>query len=304
MRIAYLITVYDNPKHLQRLIRVLSSPSCAFFVHVDRKSNSSIFSNVNGKNVCFPQEKITVYWGDFSMIEAVLVLLRTAFADHRHFDRFVLLSGTDFPLQPAKYIENFFKHNSGAEFMNKVRMPSEAAGKPISRLTTYRIRPGKNRTLNGIRRILTKVYSIIKKRDYQFYLRDLIPYGGTTWWAITRNACEYILEFINKESQIIKFFKNVYIPEESFFQTILGNSPFKSNILRNLTYADWSAGGRNPALLTEKHIEFFKSNPSITIKDVYGAGELLFARKFSDKTQNLTKQLERLIREKEDQLTT
>ena len=88
------------------------------------------------------------------------------------------------------------------------------------------------------------------------------------------------------------------------FQTILGNSPFKSNILRNLTYADWSAGGRNPALLTEKHIEFFKSNPSITIEDVYGAGELLFARKFSDKTQNLTKQLERLIREKEDQLTT
>ena len=74
---------------------------------------------------------------------------------------------------------------------------------------------------------------------------------------------------------------------ESFFQTLLGNSPYKARIQRNLTYIDWSGGGASPAYITEKHLEFFEATQSITLEEIYGAGEILFARKFSDEAVNI-----------------
>ena len=184
-----------------------------------------------------------------------------------------------------------------------VAMPSEAAGKPISRLTTYKLRPGDRTITNVIRKLLVQVGVLPHQRDYKIYLRDLAPYGGSTWWALSREACDFILTFVKKEIQVVNFFKNTHCPDESFFQTILGNSHCRSRIVRNLTYADWSAGGPSPAYITEKYLDFFQWTSSFTPDGVYGGGEMLFARKFSDESEDLVTRLENLIGEKENLLT-
>jgi Core-2/I-Branching enzyme len=303
VKIAYLITAYNNPNHLRRLIRALSSSSSSFFIHIDRKSHLSNLSNIKGDNVHFSQERIPSYWGDFSTVEAILVLLRMALADQRRFDYFPLLSGTDYPLQPVSYIESFFERNRGKEFINIVRMPCKAAGKPISRLTTYKPSPGGSQIARAMRKLAVTIGVISVDRDYTSHLRNLVPYGGSTWWALSREACEYILSFVDNEPQIVKFFKHTQIPEESFFQTILGNSPYKARTQRCLTYADWRGGGSRPADITEAHLEFFAATASITQDDLFGKGEVLFARKFSDEAEEIVLQLDQLISEKERQLT-
>lgn len=153
MKIAYLITAYDNPNHLQRLIRALSTNSSAFFIHIDRKSRLNDFSDINEDNVYFSQERIPSHWGDFSTTRAILILLRMALSHQSRFDYLSLLSGTDYPLQPASYIEDFFDKNEGKEFMNIVQMPCETAGKPITRLTTYKP-SGSSKIANIIRKLL------------------------------------------------------------------------------------------------------------------------------------------------------
>jgi hypothetical protein len=303
VKIAYLILAHNNPKHLQRLIRALSSSLSAFFIHIDRKSRLGDFSNVNGDNVYFAQERIPVYWADFSQVEAILVLLRIALAEQHRFDYFVLLSGTDYPLQPASYIESFFERNSGKEFMNIVQMPCEAVGKPISRLTTYKPRPGDSKIAKIMRKLLVKTGAIPADRNYKSHLRNLVPHGGSAWWALSREACEYIQSFADNEPQVVNFFKHTVCPDESFFQTILGNSSCKARMQRNLTYTDWSGGGSSPAYITEKHLELFAASSSIILDDAYGAGEILFARKFSDEAKDIVIRLDQLIREKEDRLT-
>jgi hypothetical protein len=90
----------------------------------------------------------------------------------------------------------------------------------------------------------------------------------------------------------VEFFKNTFCPDESFFQTILGNSRFKSRIVRSLTYADWIAGGLNPGNISEKHLAFFRSTSSFSVDSLLGAGEMLFARKFSDDSEELVSRLE------------
>jgi hypothetical protein len=298
MKVAYLILAHDNPKHLKRLVRSLSSRSATFFIHIDGKSEVGAFSNVTGKDVYIAPERIPVYWGDFSQVEAILTLLRMALAAEGRFDYFVLLSGTDYPLQPTSYIEAFFARNRGKQFMNIVQIPCTPAGKPLSRLTTYKPRPTDSKVAVSIRNRLVKMGVIAASRDYKLYLGTHVPHGGSTWWALSREACVYIRDFVENERQIVSFFKHTVCPDESFFQTVIGNSAHNSNIQRNLTYADWSGGGDSPAYLTEQHIDFFGATEHVLVDDVYGAGEVLFARKFSDEDEDVVMRLDQLISER------
>jgi hypothetical protein len=49
-------------------------------------------------------------------------------------------------------------------------------------------------------------------------------------------------------------------------------------------------------------LQFFAENPSIVVNDGYGTAEVLFARKFSDSSQDIVIELERLIRQREESL--
>jgi hypothetical protein len=300
LRIAYLILAHNNPNHLKRLVEALSSNHCAFFIHIDKKSRIQDFQKICGDNIYYCRQRIAVFWGDFSQVEASLVLLREAYAHKVDFDYFVLLSGSDYPLQPMTYIENYFIHNRGKEFMNLVEMPCAAAGKPISRLTSYKERSGELFIFRFIRRGLIKFHIIPSRRNYKQYFKELIPYAGSSWWAITREACKFILDFVDREdNRIIEFYRHTICPDEMFYQTILGNSRFRNNILRNLTYSDWTQNDANPAFISEQHLNLFKTSLKVTTQDIYGSGELLFARKFSDENDSIVNILQSLIKEKE-----
>ena len=294
-KIAYLILAHENPRHLGRLIDTLSSPAVVFFVHIDKKSPVEAFVDIRGENIHFTRKRVTVHWGDFSIVEATILLLRAALAHAPGLQRFVLISGADFPLRSAAQIESFFDDHVDAEFMHMVPMPSEHEGKPISRLTTYKARPGFMKINWLIRNALVRMGAVPRERDYRAHLRNLVPYGGSQWWALSREACEYMLAFVDRERRVVRFFEHTHCPDESFFQTVLGNSAFKSRVRREVTYADWTAGGRSPALFSERHIERLRATGSARPGDAPGAEELLFARKFSDESAGIVERLRQWI---------
>jgi hypothetical protein len=81
-----------------------------------------------------------------------------------------------------------------------------------------------------------------------------------------------ILLSIKENPAYIKFFRSGFCPDESFFQTIIGNSVFKENVKGCLTYADWTVDP-GPAVINETHIPVLK-----TLQDKF------FARKFTDES--------------------
>jgi hypothetical protein len=243
-------------------------------------------SDIHGDAIAFVEPRIAVHWGDFSQVEAMLALLRQARAAG-DFDRYVLLSGADYPLRSASAIEQFFGAEPANEYINLVAMPSTAAGKPLSRLATYRLRPGDPFVARIARKVLMLARIVPSERDYKAHLKLLAPYAGSTWWALSGAACEHIVAFAARETAVVEFFKNTVCPDESFFHTILGNSPFLPRIVRNLTYTDWSAGGASPAGITQQHLAVFDRAPMFPPDDTYGAGAMLFARKFSDHSAQL-----------------
>lgn len=291
MEIAYLILTHNTPSHTKRLIRSLSSDSSTFFIHLDKKTPQKDYEQLeNEVNLYFTQKRISVYWADFSQVEAILALIEEAFNSPKKFDRYVLLSGADYPIRSVEEIEGFFNENRDKEFINTLKMPCNAGGKPIERITEYTPRRINGKIIYNVQRVLRKIGIIKRTRDYKEVFKELQPHGGDTWWALTHDAIECILRFVKLRPQVYEYYKNTVCPDEGFFQTILANSELSSAITTNLTYADWSKGGDNPALITDSHLSKFKSE--YFSDDYLGDRRLLFARKFSEDSDGIISKLD------------
>lgn len=296
MKIAYLMLVHKNPRLLKRAIAALSSQNCGFFIHIDKKSDLGAFREVGGDNVFLSERRIQVYWSEFSNVEATLQLMRQALGVCMDYEYFVFMQGSDYPLRSSQYIEKFLRQNQGNEFISLVRMP--APGYPMARINTVRYTSDL-----PVRRFIFRLLAkgSLAQRDCRRHLGTLKPYAGDACWALSRSACEYILEFVGHNPQVLEYFRYTHVPEESLYHTILGNSPFLSRVRRSLLYRDYPPTLSHPALLTEKHIQFFESQDRVRVEDEWGSGEVLFARKFSDETLNLVDRIDEMIRRVEQQ---
>ncbi len=298
MKVAYLILAHRNPKLIKKAVECLSCEGISFFIHIDRKVDIEQFDSIRGNNVFFIAERIPVYWGEFSQMQAIFLLIQEALAAPRQYDYLLLLSGSDFPLRSGPYIHNFLEINRGREFITLFKLP--APGMPLSRINTLRF-PSNRPILRFLFRALAKVG--FAQRDYRKSFGNLKPYSGHTWWALSREACNYIIKFAQDHPQLVQFFENTHASDEMLIHTILGNSPFRSRIQRHLVYEDWPTEGRryHPKMITATHVDLFDSQDEVSPPDLHGPGEMLFARKFSDDDLHLVERVEEMINKKDYQ---
>jgi len=299
MKIAYLVLAHRNPKLLGKLVAALSTDDCGFFIHIDQKTDIETFAGIGGPNVFWSERRIPVHWAEFSGVEATLLLLRQALISPEAYDYCVLLQGSDYPLKSGEYIRTFFQVNRGAEFMNMVKIPNDQAGKPISRINKLWITSDR-----PVRRFAVRALGKVglAQRDYRKYLGNIQAYGGSACWALSRQACQHIVEFTERNSHVTEYFQRTCAPDEMFFQTIIGNSPFAVQIRRSLHYEDWSGRGNHPAMIDHGHLAVFERSEAVWCEDVYGSAEVLFARKFSDATLEVVARIDEMIRRSESSM--
>ncbi|KAF1043031.1 MAG: hypothetical protein GAK35_02413 [Herbaspirillum frisingense] len=294
MKIAYLILAHNNPRLLSRLISELSTEQAHFFLHIDSKTDISAFDGLRAlPRVHFCEQRINGAWADFSLVQATLNMMDMAVKQDADFSRVVLLSGSTLPVQPTRYIEDFFARMPKANFMEAFAMPNEEFGKTLGRLTHYWLRRSR-----PLIRMKWKAQTLINKyaplRDYKAALGELEPMAGSQWWAITGEACRYVLDYTQAHARFVHFSHHVDCPDEFFFQTILGNSPFASTLEPSITYTNWRPGQMSPDTLKEFHLEHF-AQPlvmnSVNHNCPLPGGEVLFARKFDEQPWDVVEAL-------------
>lgn len=131
-----------------------------------------------------------------------------------------------------------------------------------------------------------------RKKSYPFTQ----IYDGSTWWGLSHDCVSYVLDFIDYNEgykDYKKFYKTSWGADESFFQTIIGNSSFYSKCKTNLTYQDWSTDPA-PAWINKNHIELFKKQTEFN--DGYGNYMPFFARKFNDASEDIIELIEKELR--------
>lgn len=108
---------------------------------------------------------------------------------------------------------------------------------------------------------------------------DLRMRIGSQWWCLRHTTIEAILEFLTKRRDVLRFFKTTWIPDETFFQTLVAHLiPSKEIQTRTLTFLVFSDYGM-PATFYNDHYEFLVGKDS------------LFARKISAGATSLRQRL-------------
>ena len=130
---------------------------------------------------------------------------------------------------------------------------------------------GKGRWKRIIKRTYTEItggYNKTFRWALRRQLEDLKFYFGSSWVCLSDRTLRWMLQYISDHPDYYQYMRNCNCPDESFFQTLLMNSPYAEYRLDYLHYVDWSEG---------------KSNPKVLKKDDFDklmASKKLMARKF------------------------
>ena len=116
MKIAYLILAHKEPQQLARLADRLSKTGDVY-IHIDKNQNFNDFALVlkDMPRVYLESKRNRVSWAGWSIVKSYIQLLSVAYNDKKNYDRFVFLTGQDYPLMTNSEILLEFENNVNIE---------------------------------------------------------------------------------------------------------------------------------------------------------------------------------------------
>lgn len=226
MKYAFLILAHEDPENLRRLIHALDDPHFDIYVHVSGHADleSYRFSDyaLRYSRLTVLEQRIRTYWGDMTLVDAMLALYRKARVTDSY-DRYITLSGLDYPLR------------SNREILEALANPSREfiSARPLGDDLDFKIRGiyvWKYHLLARIARHLVCNYHI-PMHPKKLRLRKGDPgksevYFSSQWHALSGDCVDYLLRTLEENPHILRFFRWAYAPDELLIPTIVFNSPF------------------------------------------------------------------------------
>ena len=266
MKLAYIIQAHKGFKQLSTLIDILSKNSDVY-LHIDLKNND-LYKQLKEHyltqdNIFIISDRVSVNWSGFSQVKATLNLLRAV--KGKNYDYISLLSGQDLPIKSHSEIIRFLSQDVHREFIHIAPDYKNYSWRLLRYSPWSESKSIRNFPLNKLNSASIKLQNLLNIK--KSFFNDLDIYMGSSWFTITNDAVEYILNSV--DDKLIEGFRSTTCSDEHFIQTLLMNSPFKEKVVgENTVYIDWSEGNPNPKILTMDDYSKLKNSTK------------LFARKF------------------------
>jgi hypothetical protein len=266
MNIAFVILAHKYPEQLIRLARRLNAEGGHCYIHVDRRA-APVFAELSQLLAATPdaflvKDRQACRWGQFGIVSATLAALRQLTRAASGYDYVVLLSGQDYPIKPAGEIRRFLERHRGQQFIEAF---------PLAEPNKW---SGEQGAYQAMRRV-AHWHVFLRSRHFHVPIErtvpeGLVPYGGSQWWALTGDCVDWMLAYLERHPQVTAHFRHTFVPDETFFQTLVCNSPYRQAVVhRALVHVDWSNPNPTlPRVMTTEDLEALKRS------------DRLFARKF------------------------
>ncbi|RYE19733.1 MAG: hypothetical protein EOP51_19305, partial [Sphingobacteriales bacterium] len=265
MRFALLIITYTSPQQTQRLINKLNNGNFDFYIHVDKKHDINTHKDLfNIPNVYFIKNRVDIKWAGYTTQRAAFNGVKEIRASGKEYAFINLLSGQDYPIRSAEYIEAFLKANVGKQLIKCNHFETEWK-EAISRIDRYHL---PDVTVKG-KYFVERVLNTFVKRPAPPVKLDF--YGSNaTFWTLSPECIYYIVDYVESNKKLLRFFQLSWGSDEFVVQTIIMNSTWRNEVVNeNYRYVDWSGGGSRPKFLTVNDFDRIMASGAI------------FARKFN-----------------------
>ena len=194
------------------------------YIHIDKKAD------FDGKGLCahysklvILAERMDVRWGDYSMVEAELLLFETA-ASYANYAYYHLLSGVDLPIKPQNYIHGYCDKHQGTEFVGFAQNVTlqELRWRTQNYFLFSKDFQSKSLWKRGLRALFVLLQRMAGCRRIRCEVKK-----GAQWCSVTHEFVQYLL---SRKEYIRKYFKGTYCPDELVIQTLCWNSSFREKV--------------------------------------------------------------------------
>lgn len=286
---AYVIIAHNNFEILKLLVGALDDIRNDIYIHFDAKCKKLPLLSCCFSNLYILSQRIEVHWGDYSQVEAEMLLFENAYNIQKKKDvcyqYYHLISGVDIPLKNQNYIHDFFNTYRGKEFLGFYQGGLDLELR--KKVQMYHLFPkhfSKERKSN-FRSVLRALFC-----RFQLFInykrnKDINLIRGTNWVSVTNEFVEYLL---SKKEDIYKRFHHTFCADEVYKHTLCWNSPFKERLYTPNNEARGCM--REINWVITKNESFL---PSFTMSDYQRLKDspMLFARKFDTANIDVVKRV-------------
>lgn len=284
-KIAYVLLCHRDPEGIVAQAERLTAAGDVIAIHYDARAPRAEFERIraalaSNPSVVFAARRLRCGWGEWSLVEATLLAVRAALARFPRATHFYMLSGDCMPIKSAEYIRNFLDREE-ADYVESFDF-----------FTSDWIK-------TGIReeRLIYRHYVNERSRKWLFYASldwqrrlglarrvpaDLQIQIGSQWWCLRRRTVEAVLGFCDRRHDVLHFFRRTWIPDETFFQTLVRHlvpeQEIRSRTLTFLIFSDYGIP-----------VSFYNDHYDLLLSQDY-----LFARKISPEARQLKERLGQL----------
>jgi hypothetical protein len=293
-RIAYILLCHKDPDGVIAQARRLTAAGDCVAIHFDARAAGADFRKIRTElqanpSVAFADRRVRCGWGEWSLVAATLAAVRAgeaAFPDASHF---YLISGDCMPIKTAEHIRAQLDEDDAdlIECLDFFDSDWIRTGLKEERLVYRHF--ANERTQ---RRLFYAGLALQRRLG----LRRALPQGlrmmiGSQWWCLRRRTVEAVLAFCRARPDVVRFFRTTWIPDESFFQTLVRHlvpaAEIRSRTPTFLMFTDYGMpatfyNDHHDLLLGQEHFFARKISPEARelkarLGDLYGQTGVRFA---------------------------
>ncbi|MGA9411602.1 MAG: beta-1,6-N-acetylglucosaminyltransferase, partial [Roseobacter sp.] len=245
-KIAYILLCHKEPAAIIRQAELLTGVGDCVSIHFDANAkpedyNAIRHALIGNANVTFAKKRIKCGWGEWSLVQASLNALEAAVEAFPRATHFYMVSGDCMTIKTAEFTHQYLDDNDAdfIECFDYFESDWIKTGMKEERLI-YRhfFNERKNKTL------FYNAMAIQQKMGLQRKLpKDLEMRIGSQWWCLRRLTVEKVMDFLRTRRDIKRFFSTTWIPDETFFQTIVPHlipeEEIRSRTLTFLMFTDY-----------------------------------------------------------------
>ncbi|MDR0808091.1 MAG: beta-1,6-N-acetylglucosaminyltransferase [Gemmobacter sp.] len=284
-KIAYILLCHKDPAGIIAQAQRLTSAGDFVSIHFDARARRADYDRIRAElaanpSVTFAGKRLKCGWGEWSLVDASLQAVRAAVDAFPRATHFYMLSGDCMPVKSAEYAHDFLDRED-VDYIESFDF-----------FTSDWIKTGIK-----AERLVYRHWFNERTRKWLFYTslglqqrfglerripEDLSIQIGSQWWCLRRRTVEWILDFCRQRPDVMRFFRTTWIPDETFFQTLVRHLVPQDEIrARTLTFLMFSDYGMP--------VNFYNDQYDLLISQDY-----LFARKISSDALDLKERLGRL----------
>lgn len=281
-KIAFILLTHKDPKGVIAQAQRLTATGDFVSIHFDARAKAEDFALIrtslaDNRRVTFAARRHRCGWGEWSLVAATLEAVRAAVKAFPAASHFYMLSGDCMPVKSAAYTHEFLDNDDADyiesfDFFDSDWIKTGFRGERLHYRHWFNERTQKD--------LFYLSFNIQKRLG----LTRPVPEGirvmiGSQWWCLRRETIEKVLAFCDRRRDVVRFFRTTWIPDETFFQTLVAHLVPRTQIRRRpLTFLVFTDYGM-PVTFYNDHY------------DMLVGQDFLFARKISADALELRQRL-------------